>query len=68
MNLKKRQARAKRRRKSMALVKKGVPHTCSKFSLHGQWDGQGFTVSEWQSARKLARWPTDEPEGAGFME
>ena len=51
----KRRARAKRRRKSMALVKRGVPHTCSKWSLHGKWNGGGFTPGEWLSARKLAR-------------
>jgi hypothetical protein len=39
----------------MALVKRGVPHTCSKWSLHGKWNGGGFTPGEWLSARKLAR-------------
>lgn len=55
MNLQNRQARAKRRRKSMALVKKGVPHTVSKWSVHSKWDGQGLTPGEVQSIRKTAR-------------
>lgn len=55
MNLEKRQARSKRRRKSMALVKRGVPHTCSKWSINGKWDGQGLTPGEVQSVRKKAR-------------
>jgi len=55
MQLAKRQARAKRRRKSMALVKKGVPHACSKWSIHGTWKGGGLTPGEVQSVRKLAR-------------
>lgn len=59
MNPAKRQARAKRRRKSMALVKKGVPHMCSKWSLHGkEWLGKsdGLTPGEVQSAQKKARY------------
>lgn len=58
MNLKKRQARAKRRRRSMALVKRGVPHRCSKWSVHGGdylGKGDGLTPGEVQSARKMAR-------------
>lgn len=55
MNAVNRQARAKRRRKSMALVKKGVPHLCSKWSLHGKWNGQGLTPGEVQGIRKTAR-------------
>lgn len=56
MKLAKRQARARRRAKSMRLVKKGVPHTCSKFSLHGVWKAPyGLTVRDWQSAKKKAR-------------
>jgi hypothetical protein len=55
MNLQKRQARAKRRRKSMALEKKGVPHICSKWSIHGTtWQGKedGLTPGEVMSIRK----------------
>ena len=55
MNLAKRQARAKRRRKSMALVKKGVPHACSKWSIHGKaWMGKndGLQPREVASIRK----------------
>jgi hypothetical protein len=55
MNQLKRAARAKRRAKSMSLVKKGVPHTCSKWSLNCSWKGDGFTLGEWQAARKKAR-------------
>lgn len=55
MNQQKRADRARRRCKSMALVKKGVPHTCSKWSLHGKWDGQGLTPGEVMSVRKKAR-------------
>lgn len=58
MNLAKRLDRARRRRKSMVLVKKGVPHACSKWSLHGKdWLGKsdGLTPGEVQSVRKKAR-------------
>lgn len=55
MNQLKRAARAKRRAKSMRLVKMGVPHTCSKWSANGVWKGDGFTPGEWQGARKKAR-------------
>jgi len=39
----------------MALVKRGVPHTCSKWSLHGKdWQGKsdGLTPGEVQSLKK----------------
>lgn len=55
MNLRKRQARAKRRAKSMRLVKRGVPHTCSKWSIHGtDWIGKsdGMQPREVQSIKK----------------
>jgi hypothetical protein len=55
MNLQNRQARAKASRKSMALVKKGVPHICSKWSINGRWNGQGLTPGEVMSVRKTAR-------------
>lgn len=55
MDTAKRAARAKRRRKSMALVKRGVPHTCSKWSINGTWKGGGLTPGEVQSIRKTAR-------------
>ena len=56
MNPEKRRARAKRRAKSMRLIKKGVPHTPSKWGVNvGQWDGQGLTPGEVQSVRKKAR-------------
>jgi hypothetical protein len=39
----------------MRLAKKGVPHRCSKWSIHGGWyEGRqhGLTPSEVQSIRK----------------
>ena len=56
MNLRNRQARAKARRKSMALVKKGVPHTPSKWHALSAWKhSQHLTPGQWQSNRRLAR-------------
>jgi hypothetical protein len=57
MNQTKRQARAKARRKSMALVKRGVPHICSKWSLHGRdWLGKsdGLTPGQVMGIRDRA--------------
>ena len=56
MNLKNRQNRAKRRAKSMRLIKnQKVPHTCSKWSVHGvEWLGKsdGLQPREMQSLRR----------------
>lgn len=55
MNRDKRAARAKARRKSMAIVKRGVKHTCSQWSLHGIRRADGLTPGEVQSVRKTTR-------------
>lgn len=62
MNREKRAARAKARRKSMAIVKRGVKHTCSQWSLHGIRREDGLTPGEVQSVRKTAR--CDAPDGS----
>lgn len=56
MNEVKRSARAKRRAKTMRLIRwQHVQATCSKWSLNGTWNGHGLTPGEVQSVRKTAR-------------
>lgn len=55
MQIQKRQARAKRRAKTMRLRRTGVPCTASKWGWQGTWNGHGLTPGEVQSARKQAR-------------
>lgn len=43
----------------MALVKKGVPHTCSKWSIHSVWKSYGFTPGQVMSIKRTARRDTE---------
>lgn len=55
MKLAKRKARAKARAKTMRMRKQGVPCVSSKFGMGGEWNGQGLTPGEVQSAKKVSR-------------
>ena len=55
MNLRKRQARAKARAKSMRIRRRGVEHFASKWGYMSNWSGGGLTPGEVQSIRKKAR-------------
>jgi hypothetical protein len=56
MNLEKRQARARRRAKTLRIVRQfNIPFYRSKWTLWTDWKGGGLTPGEVQSVRKQAR-------------
>ena len=65
MNLVKRKAREKRRKKTMTLRRNvNIPCHASKFGYRSDWNGQGLTAGEVQSVRKTTRRLSSDDQNA----